>query len=1225
MDYSAEYVSLTISAPTSDVRLPSAVLRILGKWLKCTPGEVTTCLVNEPVRLRKVKVNEDLLKLVEILTRRGVRVKARRLDGRPASVGGDYSDADSTEDTDATIEPDYTETIKTDWKKGDVIEGLYEVHGSDAGGMGHVYFVFHRVWKMMLAIKTPQSHVVQNEARLSRFLREAEYWVDLGLHPNIATCYYARIIEGLPRLFIEYVDGGSLDDLVESNESPALSDILDLMIQFCYGMIHAERKGMIHRDIKPANCLLSKDGTLKITDFGLVKRAGKRRRHGVGDAIPDAWAEDTTSKATLEEGVVGSPWYMAPERFDQSNREDIRSDIYSFGVMLYELIVKERPFRFPDGFSIRDLVRCHLREKPIDPLTVRPDLPESLARVILTCLKKRPDNRYPGFSEVTDALEQVYREISPTGRMRPRPNVLGLKADSLNNQAVSLLDLGRRDEAMQLLSDAHSTNTDHIHAVYNLHTLLWSNGEASDEEVINRMESLRVGERDAADYKHLMGLISLQRGFADEGVRLLKEACTESEHLRQRWVAHAGDPEAFVNSLEIESIREGTPLAGHVKRVVASAVSPNSRLAFTAGQDKSIRTWDLSTGRCLKNRRAMTSVPVAGAFSPEGALAAVAYGNAFKTVDIWETETGRLHRRFQGPAIHGTAFSPDGRHVVAFGDEGFIKLWDLESEKSLENQDNPRTITTTAFLPDSRSIAVGREDGTIAVWRPGARRWTFGILAHEGPVTCLGSSHDGSILISGGADEAVRLWNPETGMEIAALTGHRRKVVGVRTTPDDAYVISGSADGVIKYWDLISGRCCSTIRVASEEPAGFSLSPDGRRLLCAGERGRLRLWTIDTGWFSCDFLEPALCRPLTFQELSELHARFREGIDEFRRAWGQGHHREAQQSFDRVRNMPGFAWSQEAILIRNLLQETHNGRGLKSSCFIRSFHGHQASVGCLDASADSLMLLTGSVDGTAALWDVVTGRLLRRFRHEAPVGAVFFHPRMRGVIAWTVEGILRIWAMNGKLLKEIEGIELPLALTPDGASVLGLAPTREAVLLDIESGEIRSVGAALPEGRFLCFSHNLQSVYSIRRDVRLQRWDVETGRSKGAFRDLGIRITALKPTVDDDRVIAGMESGELMVYMVGSGVNVSVLRGHEASIRTVDASPREYAWATGSDDCAVRVWDPRRSDGLSVLEGHASPVTSVKFFPNGSMLASGGRDGSVRLWGLDWELGEPAL
>jgi WD40 repeat protein len=123
---------------------------------------------------------------------------------------------------------------------------------------------------------------------------------------------------------------------------------------------------------------------------------------------------------------------------------------------------------------------------------------------------------------------------------------------------------------------------------------------------------------------------------------------------------------------------------------------------------------------------------------------------------------------------------------------------------------------------------------------------------------------------------------------------------------------------------------------------------------------------------------------------------------------------------------------------------------------------------------------------------------------------------------------------------------------------------------------------------------------------------------------LGLKITSLVPTEADDKVIAGMETGEVLVYIVGSGVNIVNLRGHASAVRALAHGAQCQIWLTGSDDCSIRVWDIADEKCLAVLEGHSAPVRTVCFFPNLFMAASGSSDGSVRLWGLEWELLAPA-
>jgi serine/threonine protein kinase len=158
------------------------------------------------------------------------------------------------------------------WKPGDVILDHYEIEDViTSGGMGRIYIANHRNWKVKVAIKSPTEEMLKGKDLFSRVEKEAEAWTELGLHPNIAYCYFVRKIEDVPHIFVEYVDGGNLRQWIEDGRCADLKTGLDLAIQFCHGMAYAHSKGMIHRDIKPENILMTQDVTLKITGFGIAK------------------------------------------------------------------------------------------------------------------------------------------------------------------------------------------------------------------------------------------------------------------------------------------------------------------------------------------------------------------------------------------------------------------------------------------------------------------------------------------------------------------------------------------------------------------------------------------------------------------------------------------------------------------------------------------------------------------------------------------------------------------------------------------------------------------------------------------------------------------------------------------------------------------------------------------------------------------------------------------
>ena len=230
------------------------------------------------------------------------------------------------------------------WTAGSVIDGRYEVHATARGGMAVVAIAFDRELWRMVAIKTPLPSMLATADGRARFQREAESWVALGVHPNICCAYYLQEIGGMPRLFIEYVDGGDLTEWLKREEKPGLEEKLDIAIQIASGLDYTntfpwtdddgvEHRGLVHRDVKPANVLLTSDGIARVTDFGLVRshnvveiESSEDVRDQLDPTLPraarpqDSVATGSWQTVTAAGGLVGTPPYMAPELWRQAQR-----------------------------------------------------------------------------------------------------------------------------------------------------------------------------------------------------------------------------------------------------------------------------------------------------------------------------------------------------------------------------------------------------------------------------------------------------------------------------------------------------------------------------------------------------------------------------------------------------------------------------------------------------------------------------------------------------------------------------------------------------------------------------------------------------------------------------------------------------------------------------------------------------------------------------------------
>jgi tetratricopeptide (TPR) repeat protein len=327
------------------------------------------------------------------------------------------------------------------WQIGDKIENRWEIHEILKGGMGIVYVVYDHEWQEAFAAKTFQNEVfAEDSTAADRFKHEALAWIGLDIHQNVTQALIVKTFTDKPLLFLEYVSGGDLSSWIGTPRLTGdLPQVLRFAIQFCDGMIHALSKGVkAHRDIKPANCLITLDNTLKITDFGLAK---------VFDAIESkpsiqssSRVEDFNIFASRTGMGAGTPPYMAPEQFEDVKHVDARADIYSFGVMLFQMLEGRLPFV---ARSTSDFERLHKSEPP-PPLT---EGKSPLAIVVDHCLAKDPAQRFSDFTVVRQQLAAIYETLMGQPASKPAAGKQ-LDAITLSNKGASLGNLGRNKEAV---------------------------------------------------------------------------------------------------------------------------------------------------------------------------------------------------------------------------------------------------------------------------------------------------------------------------------------------------------------------------------------------------------------------------------------------------------------------------------------------------------------------------------------------------------------------------------------------------------------------------------------------------------------------------------------------------------------------------------------------------------------------------------------------------------
>jgi len=274
------------------------------------------------------------------------------------------------------------------------------------GGMATVFRATDPDIGRELAIKFLHAQLCEDEEYRERFLQEARAAGGLS-HPNIVTVHDVGEIEGRPYMAMELLDGESLGEIMAGGKPLPVRDVVIMGIQLARALDYAHSRGIVHRDIKPGNIMrLRNSQTVKVTDFGIahVETSGKEQRTRVGD-------------------VLGTPQYMSPEQA-AGEKLDGRSDLFSSGIMFYQMLTGQRPFQ---GDSLVALAMKIAKEEPTPIEKLRPDLPASLRRVVERCLAKAPDRRFQTGKELSDALSRVLNEIDEAARDKEKPSIVPLR------------------------------------------------------------------------------------------------------------------------------------------------------------------------------------------------------------------------------------------------------------------------------------------------------------------------------------------------------------------------------------------------------------------------------------------------------------------------------------------------------------------------------------------------------------------------------------------------------------------------------------------------------------------------------------------------------------------------------------------------------------------------------------------------------------------------------
>ncbi|TDC42140.1 tetratricopeptide repeat protein [Actinomadura sp. KC345] len=1167
------------------------------------------------------------------------------------------------------------------WRAGDLVDGRYEVlEMLGQGGMGVVHRVRHLGWDADLAVKSPRPEMFRDAAGHERFVAEAETWVSLGLHPHVCTCHYVRALGPVPRVFAEYVEGGSLRDRIDDGRlhggdpDQVVPRILDIAIQVAWGLEHAHGRGLVHQDIKPANVLLDLDGTAKITDFGLA-RAGEFAGSGSGA---------THGSTLLVEGSGGmTPVYASPEQFARRTLGR-RSDMFSFGATVLEMLTGRVTWPFGPAAATA-LADCLAGGTGM----AVPRIPPDLAALLTRCLRSEPRHRPRTMDEVSAGLTAVYEALTGQAYPRSKPRAADLRADEFNNQALSLLDLGRSAEAERRFAEALAADPRHAQAAYHLGLLRWRRGDIDDDALVSNLEALRADTGDSWRVRFLLAQVHMERGDLDPARELLDGVEREQP----------GEPEvrAASRSVRSERLTDARCTGTHETAWCADA-PPRTRLPLTFGADGrlavsgeadgTVRLWTSHDARCLLTLPGHSGLVQSVAVSADGTRA-ISTG-ADERVLLWDLTEGRPAHTYTKVKHAGVAMSADGSVALYSSYDGHLQVIDTRSGRVTQRMRVRKWGSAGAFLSPDGRLAMTRDDegprDDIRVWdlATGECRHVLPLPGKTGGTGCFSTDSRFAATYTGSLpDDVIVVWDLSTGERVRVLKGARS--MGVMALSDGGRFLVSAYGARLRFWDVGSGRCVRTFMAHRGGVRDVLLSSDGQAALSVGaEDGTMRRWRMPR---SGPVAAPSLSRPRPHTELSDSDAAVDALVTDAERALAENRLAAALDLVTRARAVPGHERGARVMAPWHELARRTHRTGLRASWVSALLTGHRREVTAVDVG--DRIAVSGGSDRTVRLWDTGSGTCVHTLTgHRDVVTSVCLSQDGRRLLSADQEGAVRLWDVaTGECLRRLtdnlslldqerwkqvevrEYIGVQDANAPNGRvdvpmeAVFGATHARFgndgqfAVvghadglirLWDLATGgEVRAidtvdfgedgllaedvgVGALVVggDGCLVASGHN----GSGHRGSSVRLWDAVEGRRTGT-----LRMEAVERPVFRPRVTALCVSADGRLALVSDNVTWKLVLWDVATGTCLRELETRGGWAfdarflpggrftVTAEMKGIRVWDVDSGESLRILDPREGDgVRCVAPAPDGNSVLAGYSDGSLRLWELDWKLAVPS-
>lgn len=971
---------------------------------------------------------------------------------------------------------------------------------------------FGTVWKAkdiqidrLVAIKIP--HIVQLDVEQRKeFVREARAAGRLK-HPNIVRVHEVGEDGDIVYIVRDLIDGVTLADWLRERR-PTMKEASELFSKLADAVHHAHRLGVVHRDLKPANVLISVEGEPHVTDFGLAKVDGSE------------------ATATIDGRILGTPAYMAPEQASGDSRAaDPRTDVYSLGVIYFQLLTGEKPFR-GDVHQIFDQV---LYDTPPSPRTLESTVTVDQETICLKCLEKSPDKRYASAEELAKEVQRMLRGepilARPIGlhtkalRWCRRHPARALAGSLLVFICIAGSVVGIHESRLRNQADARARETRRLLYVSDMNRSLRELDDVNLQAVTTLLERY-LPAKDQPDLRSFEWYYLWR--LLNSDVRTLRG---HRERLLFASFSHDGatvassDYDGVVNLWDVDTGQLKTSFAKHFAPVCAVAFSPDDSTLASCSHDRTVILWDVKSGQIRGTLEHNNQVEKLD-FSPRGDVLATTCSDG--SLMVWDIATGNCVKTLKADEKQAlnVVFSSDGTLLATGGEDTTVKIWKTSTFERIATLDgHDDTVYGLDFSPDGQTLASSGGDNAIILWDVESKMRRHTLYENKGSARSLAFSPDGKTLASTNLDPLIRLWDTEQGALRATIYGHQHQVRSVRFSPDGTRLVTASDDKTVKIWDVLKHSGMIRWSAHSNWIRTVAYSPDGQTLVSCSDDGSVKLWDANTG-------RPRMTLTRSASEISEV-------------AFSPDGALLAAASDDRSIKLWDVATGQS----------------------VSNFVGHADFVNSITFSPDGKLVASGSKDQTVRLYEIPSGRAVASFKaHDGPVTSVRFSPSGTFLATGSNDKTAKLWdATACKLVTTFVGHTdsiSGLAFSPDGQTLATASRDTSVRLWTVRSGrqQLALLGHPMVVRRVAYFPDG-KLLVTAGADHTLKLWDANTGEERGTLKGHTSGAFGVCVSPDGNSIASGDENGSIILWHAPATVREFDLISESTDILETPARP----------------------------------------------------------------------